>query len=819
MSKAVTLESPARAIRTLLNPYIAGNPVKGQDGFFGRDDIFREVMQVLRHRQSNAIVLYGQRRIGKTSVLLELERRLASDGEFTPIYFDLQDKAAKPLAEVLYELAQRIAAKTGQVPPERANFDNAGGYFRQTFLPTAAEAAAHSGLVLLFDEFDVLDGPAQGQAGKAFFPYLRAWMSEIERVHFVFVIGRRPEDLSIETMSTFKGIRAARVSLFEREEAEAVMRKSERDGSLVWSDAACEKVWYWAQGHPYFTQLLCSVMWENAHDTDRPPALGVAASDVDAAIDDALQQGSNAFHWLWAGLPPAERVVTAAMAEDSDGVITRKEMVEILIHSGVRLIVRELELAPETLVDWGLLRSVDSGYRFVVPLLRRWVAINKPLRRVKDELDHLDPLAEGLFQTGQRFYSLDQSAEAESQLQRALQINPNHLKARLLLGRVLLEDGRVAEAVTTLEEAYRYDEGSARADLVRALLAMADGQAEAEQLATYERILKIDPHQPIAGERRRAIWITRGEAAQEQDDLETAVEAFQEAGALERVEQIQELKRKRDRKNLIALFSKYEAEEEWEAAIRCYEALIREYPDETEWRMRLDNTRLQIELMQLYEKAIDALKSGDNKTAQRLLADVIFRQPDYREAAMYLLGATSGVKVGEIRSSIKLLTEKADYSKTEVIGAYSHQLGNDRAATSRKGTDRAKLYSKIIERYATFFDRPEARLRFLINTFAKQSERQAQLQQSLRHLRFLERTRFYDRVLEACFYSVILEELRALKPSLPSNQQNILGLINVPLSARILIFFYEVLPLACMVVLMVITMMLIIRFLEVLATK
>lgn len=31
------------------------------------------------------------------------------------------------------------------------------------------------------------------------------------------------------------------------------------------------------------------------------------------------------------------------------------------------------------LVDWEMLRRVDSGYRFFIELMRRWVAKNKPL--------------------------------------------------------------------------------------------------------------------------------------------------------------------------------------------------------------------------------------------------------------------------------------------------------------------------------------------------------------------------------------------------------------------------------------------------------
>src|SRR5215813_1996846 len=122
-----------------INPYIVGNPIKDQAGFFGREDIFREVLQVLRQRESNAIVLYGQRRIGKTSVLLQLEKQLRRDGEFTPVYFDLQDKAAKSLTEVLYELSQHISKVTGHPVAKISDFDRAGDYFRHVFLPEISQ--------------------------------------------------------------------------------------------------------------------------------------------------------------------------------------------------------------------------------------------------------------------------------------------------------------------------------------------------------------------------------------------------------------------------------------------------------------------------------------------------------------------------------------------------------------------------------------------------------------------------------------------------------------------------------------------------------
>jgi hypothetical protein len=50
------------------NPCIAGNPVGNSSVFVGRDDVLQAVLDVLRDPQQHGIVLFGQRRLGKTSI-------------------------------------------------------------------------------------------------------------------------------------------------------------------------------------------------------------------------------------------------------------------------------------------------------------------------------------------------------------------------------------------------------------------------------------------------------------------------------------------------------------------------------------------------------------------------------------------------------------------------------------------------------------------------------------------------------------------------------------------------------------------------------
>ena len=176
---------------THLNPYIAGNPVKGEEQFIGRTDVLREVEKVLRNPSTNAIVLFGQRRIGKTSILSKIEQQLNDKAEYTPIYFDLVDKASKSLSEVLYEMAHKISTITKSPMPEQKEFDEEGDFFRGSFISDVVKFVNNKGLVLLLDEFDVLDSPKHNQAGTTFFPLLTQMDGQCRRYTICFCYGAK----------------------------------------------------------------------------------------------------------------------------------------------------------------------------------------------------------------------------------------------------------------------------------------------------------------------------------------------------------------------------------------------------------------------------------------------------------------------------------------------------------------------------------------------------------------------------------------------------------------------------------------------------
>jgi hypothetical protein len=79
------------AIKRRENPYITGEPIHDPQRFYGRDPIIQNILDGIHN---NSFIIYGERRIGKTSLLLQLEHHLNTNQDakyyFLPVYASLQ---------------------------------------------------------------------------------------------------------------------------------------------------------------------------------------------------------------------------------------------------------------------------------------------------------------------------------------------------------------------------------------------------------------------------------------------------------------------------------------------------------------------------------------------------------------------------------------------------------------------------------------------------------------------------------------------------------------------------------------------------------
>ncbi len=627
-----------------INPYIAGAPLRGERGFFGRRDTLAWVQRELGNPATNALVLFGQRRIGKTSLLLQLQRTLEGPS-YLPIYFDLQDQATRPLNHVLYDLTDTIADKLGWERPISGNFDPRGVFFRKMVLPQVQQRlGANRRLVLLMDEFDVLDQAAQAElpehaAANGFFPFLRRIMTDNAGPAFVFVVGRRAEDLALNFTATFKASLVREIWTLDQESAAALVRQAEDNHTLDFTDDAIARILSFTNNHPYLTQLLCQRIWERAYATrsTAPPVIDVP--QVESIVADALQAGNQALTWLWNGLSPAERIFAAALAENTaeGGVIKVDDIVQVLSANAERLITREVEAARGDLVKRHVLIEVTSGeYRFAVELFRRWVRQHRPLRDVKDELDRVNPEADQLFNFGYRYFRRRQWQDAERYFRDALRENPKHFRARLYLGESLLELNKKDEAVTELQQAYELDRDEAKLPVARGLREQAKAREQAGDddgaLLAIDRALQISPNEQAAQDLRSRLWAKRGDTALAQDDLDKALAAYHEAGLVERVANVEALQKRKALNAIETRATTQALNKNWREAATVYDQLVAQAPDDksrNQWEAARALAIEEQELNDLFDDGLEAYNAKQWANAQKALAEVVKRRPGY----------------------------------------------------------------------------------------------------------------------------------------------------------------------------------------------
>jgi eukaryotic-like serine/threonine-protein kinase len=121
-------------------------------------------------------------------------------------------------------------------------------------------------------------------------------------------------------------------------------------------------------------------------------------------------------------------------------------------------------------------------------------------------------------------------------------LNRKPFSISLKRGGILLERDRIDEAVTELKGVYEEIPDEARPLLTRALAAQAqmrkdEGNAESA-LSSCNRALEISPDQQTVLEMRASILHQRGDEAQQEGDLDTALKAYEQAGATQKVKEL-----------------------------------------------------------------------------------------------------------------------------------------------------------------------------------------------------------------------------------------------------------------------------------------
>lgn len=358
------------------NPYIVGVPLTteyNKNIFMGRKDMSARIELLLRNQRSPPILLHGQRRIGKTSLLNFLNDLDFLPNTYVPLFIDLQGPVswATDHGGFFYELSRTMI---------KSAYNN-----RQLILPAISrevlqldpfpkfdewldqiEASVEGRtLLLIFDEFEVLEEAfKQGNLEKASVLGMFRHIIQHRSRFKILMAGVHRLDIFPDWTSYLINVETLHLSYLQSSEAKQLIEEPVKQ-TLRYTSAATEHILALTHCHPALIQLLCKeIVFIKYEQTHRGRNV-VQKSEVEVAIPNAFKSGKNYFTHI-NQRPPAEQKILRFLASQGQGATANQEV--LARHCEIESIENILA----NLLQYEIIELTPKGYRFQIELIRRW---------------------------------------------------------------------------------------------------------------------------------------------------------------------------------------------------------------------------------------------------------------------------------------------------------------------------------------------------------------------------------------------------------------------------------------------------------------
>jgi hypothetical protein len=365
------------------NVYVAGSPLAAQSKVFkGRRDVFRALeRELVSHAdQRPALLLFGARRMGKTSVLRQLPNAIGP--QVIPVMVDLQsialsENAVSLLAKIAESIQNSalinraialpdISQKGLETDPYRAFSD---------WMETVGNSIGERWILLCLDEFEYLEKLlTDGRIDERAFQLLRTLIQNHPRLTLLFSGAHTLEDLQPMWSNYLINVRIIKIQPLTEDDAETLITKPIPNFPLVYDDEALNHLLFETGCHPYLIQSTCQDLVHRLNEDNR---FNANVKDVERALDSALESGTGYFNDLWNG-PDSDNVQRAIQSE-----IAKAKTGKLSISRLETTLTREGHKKPETqagvnrLIHRDILEQDDSHVQFRFNLIRRWVRYQK----------------------------------------------------------------------------------------------------------------------------------------------------------------------------------------------------------------------------------------------------------------------------------------------------------------------------------------------------------------------------------------------------------------------------------------------------------
>jgi hypothetical protein len=359
------------------NPYIVGAALtRRQELFVGRADISIRIEELMRAQDYPPLLLYGQRRMGKTSLLYQLRWLLPN--HILPLVVDLQGPVTQTTDHpgFLYAIAKKMsrsASSQGIMLPELPRDALTGDPFLifDDWLDSVEEQMiqqSYTTLLLALDEFEELDGAlVSGKFDdRAILGTLRHIVQHRSRFKLLLAGSHTLEEFQ-RWSSYLINAQTIHLSYLVESEARRLIERPITDFALSYTPKASQRVLTLTRGHPYLIQLLCSeiVTFKNQQKLELRRLATV--SDVEVCVLETLTRGSQFFDDIERNqVDDPARELLHAIARTRTGKASFPQL-ELELRS-----LMDVGSTLQLLIRREILELVDGEYRFQVELVRRW---------------------------------------------------------------------------------------------------------------------------------------------------------------------------------------------------------------------------------------------------------------------------------------------------------------------------------------------------------------------------------------------------------------------------------------------------------------
>ncbi len=362
------------------NPYVIGDPVQG-NLFVGREDIIRYLEELwVQGNNLQSVALYGHRRMGKTSILLNASNCLGARVQVAYVNLLRVGDCSQGVGELLIFITDAIAKMVKIAPPSDKDlldlpYLTFGRYIEQVV------ANIEGGLIVALDEFEKIEELIHaGKINPDFIGFLRGILQMSSKVALAFAGLHTLDEMTEDYFNPFfASIIPIRVGFLSQGATRQVLANPDDDFLLDYKPEALDRIYELTHGQPYLTQLvgflLVRLYNDQVFEMGRPRDPIFTIEDVETVINNP-EFFTNARYYLtgvWGQATegtPGQQEILKALAPHLKGMNFKR------LSEATGMDEMSLQEALTTLDRHDVVRESDGCYCISVELFRRWVEMS-----------------------------------------------------------------------------------------------------------------------------------------------------------------------------------------------------------------------------------------------------------------------------------------------------------------------------------------------------------------------------------------------------------------------------------------------------------